>query len=213
MEPILAWHFCPADKKLGHNDNREIRVGETLTVDCTPSLCEIGLHASIKPLDALYCAASPAIACRVKLGGRIEHNSHQLVATERTVIAMADVSDTLRNFACRYGRYCHRSPVDGQMDSRAMTPEKIAIITNRRKAHATQLHRLSVEGLATSLETGMATFILNNVLRDVAIDVTQTPWRDRIESDKHMDDCNAALEQMLFDLLNITPTQGGRSLT
>ena len=48
---MKAYHFN--DGKCGHDDNRVINVGETLTVDGKPTLCKQGLHGSVCPRDAL----------------------------------------------------------------------------------------------------------------------------------------------------------------
>ena len=50
---ILAWHFTKADKRLRYNDNREVILGETLSVTSIPELCYAGLHASEKLVDAV----------------------------------------------------------------------------------------------------------------------------------------------------------------
>lgn len=109
----IMWHFAGVDDvgvpRLGHNDGREIRVGETLTVDCKPVVCEAGLHACPHARDALGYAAGVSRACAVRLGGAIVQgeggHADKCAATERTVIAMLSVEDTdrvLRAFA----RWC-----------------------------------------------------------------------------------------------------------
>jgi hypothetical protein len=98
---ILAWHFISANKKLRFEPFSEIKVGETLTHTGELSLYRSGLHASIKPIDALSFVSWPdAIICRVKLSGEIVHGSDKLVASERTVLWMAPADDILREFAC-----------------------------------------------------------------------------------------------------------------
>ncbi len=104
------YHFAQVDKngvpRLGYGDGREIRAGETLTVEGDPVLCEYGLHASARILDALRYALSDRLAlCRVTLGGIVLHDDDKSVATERTVVAMLAASETdalLREFA----RWC-----------------------------------------------------------------------------------------------------------
>lgn len=104
------YHFAAVGEdgipRLGHGDGREIRVGETLTVDDAPVLCEHGLHASARIVDALrYISSSRVMLCRVTLGGTVIHDGDKSVATERTVIAMLPVAETdalLREFA----RWC-----------------------------------------------------------------------------------------------------------
>jgi hypothetical protein len=104
------WHFVQVDKhgtpRLGYEDNREVRVGETLTVEGEPVLCERGLHASAKLWDALgYAQGDKRALCRVTLGGTVKHDENKSVGNERTVVAMLDADATdklLRDFA----RWC-----------------------------------------------------------------------------------------------------------
>ncbi len=95
---VLAWYFPAADKRLKNGDGRLIRVGETHTVDGPPILCEHGLHASIKPLDALNYASSP-IVFRVRLSGSIVRGDDKLVATSRTYVAELDATLVLNELA------------------------------------------------------------------------------------------------------------------
>jgi hypothetical protein len=109
-ETQLFWHFAQVDEqgtpRLGYKDNREVRVGETLTVEGEPVLCERGLHASAKLWDALgYAQGDKRALCRVTLGGTVKHDENKSVGNERTVVAMLDADATdklLRDFA----RWC-----------------------------------------------------------------------------------------------------------
>jgi hypothetical protein len=96
---MLAWHFLKSDRKLAYPPHTPVFPGQLLTVDPVRlGLCEYGLHASERALDALKYAPGP-IVCRVQLGGRILTGEDKLCASERTVIAMADATGTLRAFA------------------------------------------------------------------------------------------------------------------
>lgn len=95
----LFWHFAPADGRLSNGDGRGIAVGKTLTVTPPLCLCKHGLHASYRAIDALYYAAGP-IVCRVRLGGDFCAGTDKVVASERTVLAKADASKVLHEFAC-----------------------------------------------------------------------------------------------------------------
>ena len=101
---VHAWWFAEAGAdglvRLPHGDGREVRVGETLTVDGPIILCEQGLHASRRVLDALGFAPGP-ILCRVELSGTVVEGADKLAASARTVVAMGDVSHALHEFACR----------------------------------------------------------------------------------------------------------------
>ena len=96
---MKAWHFLRADKRLGYNDGRLVRVGHTFKTDEKPRMCQSGFHASVNIMDALNYAPGPII-CRVELSGDIIKGDAKCVASERTVIAMADVTNVLHEFAC-----------------------------------------------------------------------------------------------------------------
>ena len=97
--PILAWYFSTADKRLRYDDNRAIALGVTHEVTGDIALCERGLHASIKPLDAIEYAPGP-IVWRVELSGSVLTGDDKLCATRRTYIAGGvDATDLLRKFA------------------------------------------------------------------------------------------------------------------
>jgi hypothetical protein len=96
---MKAWYFSNECKKLRYHDNRKIELGVTHKVDCKPVLCESGLHASKRLIDALEYAPGP-ILWRVELGGEIEVGDDKVVATERTYIdGGIDVTECLRRFA------------------------------------------------------------------------------------------------------------------
>ena len=95
---MTYYHFINNNKRLGYGDDRIVKVGRTYKVGCQPVLCESGLHASKRLIDALRYAPGP-ILCKVELGGTIIFGDDKVVATERTVVAMADVSEILRKFA------------------------------------------------------------------------------------------------------------------
>ena len=93
------WWFSENSKKLGHGDNREVKIGMTHKIMGEPVLCKYGLHASTRIIDALEYAYGEII-WKVKLGGNIVHDTDKSVATERTYIAGGiDISETLRRFA------------------------------------------------------------------------------------------------------------------
>ena len=92
------WHFISKDRRMRHEDSQLIEAGKTYKVEGEPALCKHGLHASNRAISALLYAPGPII-CRVELGGIVKHEEVKSVATERTVIWMADATDDLRDFA------------------------------------------------------------------------------------------------------------------
>src|ERR1035441_6698173 len=82
----LGWHFADETETLRFGDGRKIKVGTTHKVDCKPTLCEKGLHASKTVLEA--CAYAPSgLLFRVRLSGKIVHGDDKSCATSRTYIA------------------------------------------------------------------------------------------------------------------------------
>jgi hypothetical protein len=97
---IDAWHFLRADGKTNYEPHVLVAAGETLTVDYAPILCERGLHASVRALDAFRYAPGP-IACRVKVWGEVVIGDDKLAGTHRQCVSMIDATNILHEFACR----------------------------------------------------------------------------------------------------------------
>jgi hypothetical protein len=102
---VLAWWFCCPEPDgrilLPHGDGREANTGETLTIEPPVVLCERGLHASERAIDALGYAPGDTL-CRVRLSGQIvaPAGENKMVASERTVLWRADASKLMHVFAC-----------------------------------------------------------------------------------------------------------------
>ena len=98
---ILAWHFLKGPLPGILRDGSPAPAdGEILRHEGALRLCESGLHASIRALDAADYALGP-IVCRVECGGTIQHDDDKLVCTERRILWRADARETLRAFARR----------------------------------------------------------------------------------------------------------------
>lgn len=92
---MKAWHFT--NDRL--RDGRPIpAVGEKLIHDGELKMCESGLHASKRIIDALRYAPGHMIH-RVECGGEIIHQDDKLVCTERTILWTVDDEELLREFA------------------------------------------------------------------------------------------------------------------
>ena len=101
---LLAWHFVGDTLR----DGRPVPAdGETLIHTGPLFLCESGLHASIRLLDALEYAPS-ATLCRVRCDGKIIQDQDKLVCTKRTILWRIDATDILREFA----RWCALQVID-----------------------------------------------------------------------------------------------------
>jgi hypothetical protein len=109
------------------------------------SMCNYGLHASIRAIDALKYAPGPVI-CRVRLGGTIIEDTDKCVASRRTVIWIADAERELRLFACWTVR---NTPLgDGRM--------VWDLLTDKRSQTAIEVAELYADGLATDDELDAA---------------------------------------------------------
>ena len=94
-EKVLAWHFVGATLR----DGRQVPAdGELLRHEGPLVMCESGLHASVRIIDALQYANGATI-CRVQCGGEIEHDDDKLVCNERTILWRIDGTNLLRHFA------------------------------------------------------------------------------------------------------------------
>jgi hypothetical protein len=132
---MKAWHFLNYGMRLGYGDNRPVEVRKTLTITGEPRLCERGLHASERLIDALKYAQKPLIS-RVRLGGTIVKGDDKLVASERTTLWVLDCEKILHEFACR----C------------AVRALKKAKVTDPRCYRAIEVKRLWLDWKATTEE-------------------------------------------------------------
>lgn len=105
-DPILAWHFLPADRRLANGDGRLVTPGSRLTVYGSIVLCEHELHASVRAIDALSVRAIDAlqyasgpIICRVVVDGVVSGDD-QIAGTSRRCLWLVDGTRLLREFAC-----------------------------------------------------------------------------------------------------------------
>ena len=100
---VKAWYFAPDDMRLANGDNRPIVVGESLTVEGPLVLCEHGLHASRRAIDALGFATSNVVTRVLCCGDILEaEDGDKLCCTERYTVAAADAEQVLR----AWSRWC-----------------------------------------------------------------------------------------------------------
>ena len=95
---MKAWHFVNDTLR----DGRPIPPdGEWLVHNGELVMCESGLHASVRLIDALKYAPGYTI-CRVEVDGKIIKDDDKLVATRRKILWRVDGEQVLRAFA----RWC-----------------------------------------------------------------------------------------------------------
>ena len=95
---VESWHFLANDRRFGHDDGNIAAPGYVYSVEGPIKLCEWGLHASERAIDALRYAPGNMIG-RVVLSGEIIRGDDKLVATHREYLWIADAEETLRSFA------------------------------------------------------------------------------------------------------------------
>ena len=98
---MRAWHFTNGDKL---RDGRPLpKNGELLKHNGPVNICESGLHASKRIIDALgYSPGS--IICRVECGDIVETRGDKLVCRERTILWRVDGENLLKRFTRKCAR-------------------------------------------------------------------------------------------------------------
>lgn len=101
----LYWWFSRADKTLGYGDGRLAELGKVHRIRGKVVLCERGLHASPRAIDALKYARG-SVAWKVRLGKGLVVGDDKAAALSREYVAGGvDVSEGLklaaRQFALR----------------------------------------------------------------------------------------------------------------
>ena len=137
MRRIKAWHFVDDDGK--RRDRLVEQVGETYHYEGTPVMCESGLHASRKILDALQYARG-FIVRRVECWGKAAEDADKLVCKHRKVLWEKDITNVLHEFACRVAED-------------ALTT---AMVTDERCWNAIKVKRLWLKGEATDKDLAAA---------------------------------------------------------
>jgi hypothetical protein len=99
MKKYTAYHFSRNDDRLGHGDGRKIVLGETLSVDGKPKLCEHGLHGSIRLVDALGYASGSHLWV-VEIWGKVDVGDDKICGNNRrAVVQYGDVLPLIAEFA------------------------------------------------------------------------------------------------------------------
>jgi hypothetical protein len=153
---VLAWHFLAADRKMAH-------VGEIVEPGYIYShvgplkLCEAGMHASIRAIDAIKYAPGPVV-CRVRCSGAMLDGSDKIVAQHREVLWMADANSILRLIATECVR---KTPL---ADGRTVSD----LLTDPRSRNAVEVAERFAHGKATRQELAAARAAAEAAARDAA---------------------------------------------
>ena len=98
MKTVKAWHWVKDDWTL--RDGQKVKVGKTYVVYGKLTMCERGLHASKKVLDALKYAPGN-ICCRVVCWQIEQEEDYKFVCHKRRVEWAYDATNILHEFACQ----------------------------------------------------------------------------------------------------------------
>lgn len=151
-ERIQAWHFLPANGRMRWGKwKNPVRAGVTYVHRGPVKICETGLHASIRAIDALEYAPGP-IACIVECWDEVQQDADKLVCRRRKVLAMADCTRTLHLFACDEAE-------------RALT---LVGNPDPRSVEAIRIKRLWADGKATDDELAAARAAARDAAGDAA---------------------------------------------
>lgn len=99
----IAWHFARNDFKMNYKDGRLLEVGKTYRTiwPCNghekPTLCEAGMHGSLRAIDALGYAPGN-VCCLTEIYGNVQIGDDKIVGESRKILRMANVETTLRHF-------------------------------------------------------------------------------------------------------------------
>ncbi len=156
---MIGWHFLPENRRLRWGSQRVVKVGERRSCQGELVLCENGLHASERVLDALTYAPGP-IACKVELSGRILKSDDKACARYRTVTAMADATTELHLFAC----WCATNALE------------LAGVTDERSWEAIKAKRAWLKGQITHSDLAAAWAAARAAARDAARDAGAAAW-------------------------------------
>ena len=191
---MKAWHFVTNDKRLGYRDGRIVEVGNTYEIPDKSrpiKLCEYGMHASVRALDALQYAPG-YVCCLVELGGKIIEGDDKVVAESRKVLKMIDATNILHEMAC----------------ISAETALRIADVQDPRCWQSIEAKRAWVRGEISDSELAAAMDAAIAAARAAAIAAARDAAMDAARAaaiaaawDAAMDEQNAVLESMLMEAM------------
>ena len=95
---MKAWYFSNTDKKLRYGDDRIIQAGKMHTVKGTPELCNHGLHASVRAIDALEYAPGSYVWF-VDVTRSLDVGEDKICGQRREYLWGFDADEVLREFA------------------------------------------------------------------------------------------------------------------
>ena len=166
-------------------------------------LCEHGLHASIKALDALRYAPGTMVA-RVELSGRIIHGDDKIVSRRRKTLWMADATKTLQWFAvwCASRALLRERDAGRAPDKRSLAA--LRVTTEYLMGRATRNDVISARAAAYAAAAA-ATASPAASPADAAADAAADAVADAVADAAYSAERAAQNEQLTKMLLELTP--------
>ena len=127
MSKLLAWHFVG---EMLHNGDAIPADGVVLRHSGPLAMCESGLHASVRIMDALSYAPGETV-CRVECSGETIIGDDKLACRKRQILWRLDATEVLREFA----RWCALSVID-LWDAPAIVREYLSTGDESKRAAA-----------------------------------------------------------------------------
>ena len=147
-DKMKAWHFTGEKLRGG----REIpKDGEWLNHSGELKMCESGLHASTRLIDALKYSPGSTI-CRVEISGETIKDTDKVVARKRKILWRLDATMILHEFACLI----------------AEKALKEAKVTDERCWNAIKVKRQWMQKKATDEELGAASSAASSAAESAA---------------------------------------------
>ena len=156
MDRWLGWHFLNENGRTGYG-NRKPVPGATMHCHGELVLCQNGLHASKRAIDALHYATGSIIQ-RVELVGERRDESDKSCARSRGCLWIADATRTLHEFAL----WCGEVALDAEREA-GRKPDA-------RSVEVLAVKRRWLDGLATDAELDAARDAAWAAARDAAWD-------------------------------------------
>jgi hypothetical protein len=199
MKKVLAWHFMRDENGSPVlRDGRLCRSGKTYKHDGPLVMCESGLHASERLVDALQYAPGPWLA-RVECSVDIERYSDKLVCRHRRVLWMIDATTALHKAACDITEHALlRAGVDDARSWEAIKTKRrwlCGTATDEELAAASAAASAAAWGSARAAAWGSARFAASAAAWDAA---SAAAWDAAWAA--AWDEWNAIFEQRIAEL-------------
>lgn len=173
-QTMLGWHFLAKDRRLRFGSQEVVEAGRTYTAEGPLEMCQNGMHACRRALDALTYAPGPVV-CRVRLSGELLDNTDKSVARARTILWMADATSLLHEFALSVAidTLCWREAQGETVDPRSWTALSVKARWVRGQAAARAAVWAATETAAKAAIWAAAETAAETAARDAARDAAE----------------------------------------